>query len=1058
MCLVVCSLLCTFLFFEAVQPLYASTNESVLKKSQEGHLIKGLVIDENNEPITGASVFIEGTTRVAVTDIDGNFELPNVSNGEIVTISFIGYKTQKITFNGSNFNDFRVVVLFIDAAQLEEVQVVAFATQKKESVVSSIATVKPDELKLPSSNLTSGLAGRIAGLVSYQRSGEPGADNAEFFVRGVTSFGYSKSPLILIDGLELTSQDLARLNTDDIESFSILKDATSAALYGSRGANGVIIVTTKKGVEGPAKVSVRVENSYSTPVSKIELADPITYMRQYNEAIATRNPLERARYSSSQIDNTIAQTNPYVYPATDWYDLMFSDWTNNYRANMSISGGGKVARYYVAANYSKDYGNLKVDERNNFNQNISIDRVNVRSNIGINLTKTTELDIRMNGSFDDYQGPVNDGATFYNFVMRTSPSDFPAYYLPDADHIYTNHILFGNTNLGTSLNPYAELMKGYKNYSRTYLSMQAELKQDLTAITEGLNFRLSASTNRTSYYESLREFVPYYYYVDSYDRQDDTYVLFNSNPETGREYLDYRSGSEWTESVFYLESALSYNRTFNEKHDVSGLLVYTMRNSSRSAADNLITSLPYRNMGFAGRVTYGYDSRYFVEANFGYNGSERFHSSHRWGFFPSVGGGWMVTNEPFASSINPKILADLKIKGSYGLVGNDQIGDVNDRFFYLSNVNLSAGQGPAFGLNMNKPDYRQTVAINRYANPNISWEISQKMNVGFEATLFENFKVIAEYFRENRTNILQTRSSITDEIGVEQPGNVKANIGAAFSQGFDGSVDYNKSFNSGLWLQLRANFTYARGEYTEYEEPEYTDAPWLSRIGHPITQQWGYVAERLFIDQNDVDNSPEQFGDYGAGDIKYRDINEDGVINFKDQVPIGHPTSPEIVYGFGFSLGYKGFDLSAFFQGSGRSSFWIDQNATAPFIDSNGGDSYVTNNALLQVYADDHWSEANQDIYALWPRFSPTSNQNNNQLSTWFMQNGSFLRLKSLEIGYNLPENILQKMRMSQLRVYLTGSNLLTFSDFKLWDPEMAGNGLGYPLQRVFNIGLQIGF
>lgn len=1054
--LVMCALLCSPLVFESQSSLFASIKETH-QSTTKGQTIKGVIVDQNNEPIIGASIFVEGTTKGATTDLDGNYQITGIEKGQTLTISYIGYKTQKIVFKGNNLQEFRVITMFEDSEALGEVQIVAFSTQKKESVVSSIATVKPAELKLPSSNLTSGLAGRISGLVSYQRSGEPGADNAEFFVRGVTSFGYSKSPLILIDGLELTTQDLARLNTDDIESFSILKDATSAALYGSRGANGVIIVTTKQGVEGKAKVSIRLESSLSAPVSKIKMADPITYMKLFNEAIATRNPLERPRYSSMQIDNTIAGTNEHVYPTTDWYGLMFNDMTNNYRGNISVSGGGKVARYYVAANYNRDNGNLKVDKRNNFNQNIAIDRIGIRSNVGINLTKSTELNIRMNGSFDDYQGPVHDGANLYRMVMRTSPVDFPAFFAPDESHKYTNHILFGNTTLGTSLNPYAELIKGYRNYSRTFLSMQAELKQDLEFITKGLDFRISANTNRTSFYSSSRQFSPYYYYVDSYDRQSDEYVLFNSNPQGGKEYLNYAKGDEWTENVFYLESALTYNRTFAEKHDVSGLFVVTMRDMSRSAASNLITSLPYRNIGLAGRLTYGFDSRYFIEGNFGYNGSERFHTSHRWGFFPSVGGGWMVSNEKFANFINKKAVSDLKLKASYGLVGNDQIGDVNDRFFYLSDVNLEAGSGPAFGLNMNKPDNRNTVKINRYANPNISWEISKKLNVGFESTFFKDFKVIAEYFRENRSNILQTRSSITDEIGVEVPGNVKANIGKAFSQGVDASMDYNKFFNNGVWLQMRANFTYARGTYTQFEEPNYPDAPWLSRIGQPITQQWGYIAERLFIDDNDVKNSPKQFGDYKPGDIKYRDVNEDGVINFKDRVPIGHPTTPEIIYGFGFSAGFKNFDVSAFFQGSGRSSFWIDQNATAPFVDPNG-DGLVENNALLDVYAKDHWSETNQNIYALWPRLSSRTIENNNQLSTWFMRNGSFLRLKSVEVGYNVPQNTLRKIHMSQLRIYATASNLFALSSFKLWDPEMAGNGLGYPLQRVFNIGLQVAF
>ncbi|WP_286832326.1 MULTISPECIES: SusC/RagA family TonB-linked outer membrane protein [unclassified Proteiniphilum] len=1022
--------------------------------------IKGMVIDINNEPMIGVNVFYtskEGGIQAGTsTDMDGNYVLQVERDAE-VTFRLIGYKTSTIRFTGNNENAFRVVTMFEDSELLDEVQIVAFGRQKKESVVSSISTIKPAELKIPSSNLTNSLAGRISGLVSYQRSGEPGADNAEFFVRGVTSFGYSKSPLILIDGLELTTEDLARLNTDDIESFSILKDATSAALYGSRAANGVIMVTTKQGSEGKARVSFRVEGSLSSPVSKVKTVDPISYMELFNEAISTRNPLERARYSQMQIDNTKAGLNKNVYPATDWYNLLFADQTWNQRYNMNINGGGKVAQYYIAANYSHDNGNLKVDKRNNFNQNISINRVNVRSNITINMAPTTKVAIRMNGSFDDYKGPVHDGTKVYSMIMKTSPVDYPAYFDADADHKYTNHILFGNNNQANALNPYAELVKGYRNYSRTFLSMQAELNQKLDLITKGLNFRLSVNTNRTGFYESSRQYNPYYYYVDSYDRIKDEYVLFNSNEQTGTEYLNYTKGNEYSLSVVYLETALNYARAFNDKHDVSGLMVFTMRDESRSAASSLSQSLPYRNLGLAGRATYGYDSRYFIEANFGYNASERFHKSHRWGFFPSVGFGWILTNEEFMKNVNNNVLSLLKFKGTYGKVGNERIGDVNDRFFYLSNVNLSATTGPGFGLNMNRPIHRPTTSIIRYANNNIGWEVANKLDLGFELELFNDFVIIADYFREDRSNILQSRASITDEIGVEFPDNVKANIGKAFSQGFDGSIDYNKSFNKDLWLQGRVNFTYAKGKFNLYEEPEYADAPWLSHIDQPITQQWGYVAERLFVDENDVKNSPSQFGDYKAGDIKYKDINGDGVINFKDRVPIGYPTTPEIIYGFGLSLGYKNFDLSAFFQGSGRSSFWIDQGATAPFVASSM-DNRIGNNTMLKAYADDYWSESNQNIYALWPRLSSYVIENNNQTSTWFMQDGSFLRLKSVEIGYTISKKIQRKLLIDNFRIYVDGSNLLTLSKFKLWDPEMAGNGLGYPIQRVINFGLQIGF
>lgn len=1018
--------------------------------------IKGIIVDQNNEPLIGASVYVEGTSKGVTTDIDGNYELSNLQKGEIVTISYIGYKTQKITYKGNNLQDFRIIIMFDDSEALDEVQVVAFATQKKESIVSSISTVKPAELKVPSSNLTTGMGGRIAGLISYQSSGAPGKDNAQFFVRGVTSFGYANSPLILIDGLELTSEDLARLNTDDIESFSILKDATSAALYGSRGANGVILVTTKQGEEGEARLNIRFENSISQPVSKIETADPITYMKMYNEAVTTRDPLAITPYSQEKIDNTIRGLNPYVYPQVDWYNMLLKDQTNNQRVNLNLSGGGRVTKYYIAANYSHDTGLLQVDKRNNFNQNININRVNVRSNINVNVTKTTEAILRMTGSFDDYSGPLQEGDDVYKMITRASPADFPAYYAADEKNQFTKHILFGNIKTGDALNPYAEVVKGYKNYSRTFLSMQAEIKQNLDMITKGLSARININTDRTSFFSANRSYNPYYYIVERYDKHKDVYQLSNLNPTTGTEFLNYNKGNEWTEAAVYMEGAINYNRSFDDKHDVGGLLVYTMRDKSISSASDLQSSLAQRNIGLAGRFTYGYDSRYFVEGNFGYNGSERFSKKHRFGFFPSVGLGWLASNENFFKSfVNERTISALKFKATYGLVGNDRIGDINDRFFYLSNVNLNGPQAPGFGTDLSSPSYRPTVEIKRYANDEITWEISKKLDLGVELTLFEDIKIIADYFREDRSNILMNREFITPEAGFEAA--IRSNVGKAYSNGFDGSVDYNKAFANGLWIQGRLNFTYAVGKYKVYEEPVYEDAPWLSRINQPLGQEFGYIAESLFTDQAEVDASPKQFGQYGPGDIRYRDINNDGIIDFKDKVPIGYPTTPQITYGFGFSAGFKGFDLSAFFQGNARSSFWIDRNATAPFIDNDGDGNIKSSNALLKIYADNHWSEYNQDPYALWPRLSAHTIENNNQVSTWFMRDNSYLRLKSLEVGYTVPEKILKKVFVKNLRIYASGTNLLTFSKFKLWDPEMGGNGLGYPIQRVYNIGFQLG-
>lgn len=1049
----------TFLFL-LLSPAITAANTPVeappaVTQQQKSYTVKGVVLDDKtSEPIIGATIKVVGAPIGVATDLDGNYQLSIPSSATQIEFSYIGYQKQVIPFYKDNLNVFRVINLKEDSQTLDEVTVVAFSKQKKESVIGSISTIKPAELKVPSSNLTTALAGRVAGLISYQRSGEPGKDNADFFVRGVTTFGYAASPLILIDGVELTSTDLARLQPDDIESFSIMKDATSSALYGARGANGVILVTTKEGVEGKLNVSVRFENSFATPTQKIDIADPLTYMRMHNEAVTTRDPLAPQPYSPDKIDNTIAGTNPYVYPAVDWYGMLFNDMTSNQRFNMSLSGGGKVARYYVALTYNHDNGILKVDKRNNFNSNISLNKMSVRSNINLNLTKTTEMIIRMTANFDDYQGPIDGGEGMFNKVMRSNPVLFPAFYAPDKANQYTSHILFGNGPTSNHINPYADMVKGYKEYSQTMVLAQGEVKQDFGFITEGLRARVSFNTTRTSYFDQTRSYNPYYYVVDRYDKMDKTYTLKNTNENGATEWLGYSLGNKTISSTFYLETTVDYNRTFNEKHAVGGLLVYTMKSSINTDQDNLQKSLPARNLGLAGRFTYGYDSRYFIEGNFGYNGSERFSKNHRFGFFPSVGGGWMVSNEKFFEPLS-KVFTQMKLKGTYGLVGNDAIGTAEDRFFYLSQVNQGAGTAPGFGLGFNQPNNRPITTIGRYANDQITWEVAEKMNFGIEATVMNDLTMQVEYFRENRSQILMGRTSITPEMGLEA--DVKANLGKSKAQGIDASIDYNKFFSNGAWLQGRFNFTYSASEFVVYEEPNYPDAPWRSKVGHSLGQQWGYIAERLFVDEEEVRNSPKQFGEYKAGDIKYRDVNKDGVINENDLVPIGFPESPEIIYGFGLSGGYKGIDVSCFFQGLGRESFWIDQKNTAPFVDTEN-ESVISNNALLSVYANDHWSETNQNPFAMWPRLSNAIVENNDQRSTWFMRDGSFLRLKQVEVGYTFPNKMMHKARMKSLRLYVSGTNLLTFSKFKLWDPEMAGKGLGYPVQRTYNIGLQLSF
>jgi TonB-linked SusC/RagA family outer membrane protein len=872
--------------------------------------------------------------------------------------------------------------------------------------------------------------------------------------------------MILIDGVEMSSTDLARMQPDDIASFSIMKDAAATALYGARGANGVIIITTKEGAEGKATITFRVESSMSAPTQKVKFADPITYMQMFNEAEMTRGK-PSGSYSQSKIDNTMnPNRNRYVYPANDWSEMLFNDYVTNYRANMNVSGGGRVARYYIAATFNQENGLMKVDKMNDFNNNIDLKKYQLRSNVNINITPTTEAVVRLQGTFDDYTGPIDGGSTLYQKVMRSDPVRFPAYYAPDVANQQTKHILFGNDDMVIPfINPYADMVKGYREYSKSLMMAQFEAKQKLDVITQGLNLRGLFSINRYSLFDVNRSYKPFYYNVANYDKETDTYTLRALNPDGGQEFLGEPAGVKETTSNTYMELALNYDRTFADKHAISGLVVFTRRNTQSGELGDLQASLPSRNQGVSGRATYAYDSRYFVEGNFGYNGSERFAKKFRYGFFPSAGLGWIISNESFWNDELKHTVSKLKLKGTYGLVGNDAIGDAKDRFFYLSKVNPRDGAyaytwGSEFSYAVNG------VSTSRYANELVTWETSKKMNLGVEIGLFDKVEIIADYYTESRDGILLTRTDIPTTMGLQTI--PQANLGAAKGRGVDFSIDYQHNISKDFWLTGRANFTYAVTKYTEYEEVDNRLTPWLSKIGQPVSQQWGYLAERLFVDDQEVANSPVQnvgADAYAGGDIKYRDVNKDGRITELDKVPVGYPTEPQIIYGFGLSAGYKDFDASFFFQGLAQESFWIntaiDKNnpSTVPFIDSDADGAIRSQNALLQVYADSHWSETNKDIYALFPRFSNNMVSNNYaDKSTWFMRDGSFMRLKSAEIGYTLPRRTTEKIKMANLRIYASGTNLLTFSKFKLWDPEMAGNGLGYPVQRVFNLGLQISF
>jgi TonB-linked SusC/RagA family outer membrane protein len=1053
---------------------------SINAMAQNPIVVKGIVRDSTSG-LPGAVIKVAGTTNQGVaTDNFGRFEI-RATKSATLSITCVGFKPRQISLASQSVDAGNVITLDIRlesaTTELQEVAVTGFGnTQKKASMVSSITTVNVKDLKTPSSNLTNALAGRIAGVIAFQNSGEPGmgTDNSTFYIRGLSTFGAGKrDPLILIDGVESSPTDMARLQPDDISDFSVLKDAAASSVYGARGANGVVLINTKMGLNGKPQFNFRAENRVSRNTRDYEFADNITYMRMANEASITRTPNGIEPYSQNKINSTAAGEDPYLYPNNNWLDQLIKKQTINQGYNLNIGGGSNRARYYVAGTLNQDNGNLKVNPINNFNNNIRLTNYSIRTNIDFDLTKSTVLIIRMYGQFDDYQGPIGgmDGSrrisggeqTFRN-ALNANPVMFPAVY-PSGKLPFIEHPLFGsaqtrNTDLSLSstlyTNPYAEMVKGYQVYKTSNLQPQLELKQDLAGLTTGLSARAMGYLRRTSYYRVNRNYNPFFYSA-VINAQDQSYNLTalndggqNSIGTVGTEVLNFNRDAKDIDSRMWLEGSVNYNRTFKDKHAVGGMLVSYLSDYENANVDELIQSLPSRNAGISGRFSYGYDDRYLAEFNFGYNGSERFDTRNRWGFFPSVGVGYRISNEKFFEPLRG-VISSLKFRATYGVAGNDAIGNVNDRFFYMSRVSLNDnGYGASFGRNDGAPLYsRPGVSISRYANADISWERSTQLNIGMDLTVGKGIDVVVDVYKQKRTNILQPVANIDNAAGLMAT--TFSNFGVGTSKGVDMSGSYRANISRDFSINARGTFTYATTKIGRIDELPYpASLSYLSRQGAAFNQAYGYIAERLFIDDEEVANSPVQFGDRGlrAGDIKYRDINGDGVINTDDQVALGYPTEPEITYGFGSSFRYKKFDFSFYFQGSARFSFFINSNQVQPFYQDGG---YQT--GLLKAIADNYWTETNPNLYAFWPRLSTWRVPSNNVTSTWWMRNGNFLRLKNVEFGYTSE---IKKLNVRSIRFYLSATNLFILSKFKMWDAEMRGNGMNYPLQSLYNLGLQV--
>ena len=1002
--------------------------------------VAGTVISSaDNQPIVGANIYVEGTNVGTTTDAGGNYKLTVPASAKTVTVSFLGYDTKKISVRDIHL--FKLITLADASNKLEDVVVVGFGVQKKESLVGAVQSVKPSDLQTSSSNLSTSFSGKIAGVIAVQKSGEPGADGANFWIRGISTFGSGQSPLLILDGVEITDQMLNNIPPETIESFSVLKDATATALYGSRGANGVMIITTKYGRDSEKMtINLRAEFGASAPTRVPKVADGITYMETFNEARTTRG--EKPYYSNEKIMGTKLGLDPYVYPNVDWYDMLFKDCTFNQNFNFNMTGGAKKIDYFLNASVYNENGIMRKPEASKFDTNINAQKYLFQANVSADATKTTRVSLKMNTQLHYRHAPIQSVSDLFAYAMTGMPCEFPA-TLPGEES--DTFVRFGTNNAWNSgffTNPYAQLCRGYGDQFRGHFTSALTVNQNLDFITKGLSATGMATFYNRVYSAVYRSFTPFMYQLTDYNIDEAGNYSYTSNStNTGTTYLGTTRGKDGYRELAF-QAKIDYARTFG-KHDVGATIVYMQKERNMNISDEQeYAALPYRQQGLAGRVTYGFDKRYLFEANFGYNGSENFAAGKRFGFFPSVAVGWVISNEPFWKGIKEQVNL-FKLRASYGLVGNDVISkDYADRFPYLTTVDMGQGYDVYIGNNFERK-YGPILSV--YGNPNATWEESRKLDIGVEIGLFDSLNIIFDWFKEKRSGIFMQRTSLPSTFGMSGI-TPWANIGKVDNSGVDISVDYNKAFSKDLILSLRGTFTYAHNEIVEMDEPKYKWA-YQYKAGHPINSIQCLIAEGLFRDEEEIASSPSQ--DIYAttypirpGDVKYRDLNDDKIIDDNDMCWTGNPTVPEIIYGFGFSLKYKGFDCSAFFQGQGKVS--IIMYNYHPFATAA-----TPGSGLMQWIADEHWSEDDPNPKALYPRLSPLWNNNNTKASTLYVRNGKMLRLKTAEIGYTYKK----------MRVYVSGTNLLTFAPFKYWDPEKgSGNGLGYPLQRTYNLGFQFNF
>ena len=1017
--------------------------------AQESIVVTGVVTDTNKEPMIGVNVSISNIPGLgAITDLNGKYSIKMPPYHKLV-FTYIGF--EKVEVLVKEQRTVNVTMKEASAREIDEVVITGTGAQKKLTVTGAITNVDVDVLKAnPSGSMANALAGNVPGILAMQTSGKPGSVS-EFWIRGISTFGASNSALVLVDGFE---RSLDEINVEDVESFSVLKDASATAIYGSKGANGVVLITTKHGKAGKINISAKAETFYNMLTQVPDFVDGYTYASMANEAKITRNlePL----YKADELEIFRLGLDPDLYPNVNWIDELLRKGSWSTRATLSMNGGGNTARYYVSGSYLDQQGMYKVDKAlKDYNTNANFRRWNYRMNVDIDITKSTLLKVGVSGSLQK----ANDSGVGSDAIW-TALMGYNAIMVPK---LYSNGYVpaYGNDN-GDRFNPWVQAtMTGYRENWKNNIQTNVTLEQKLDFITKGLRFvgRFGYDTENNNWIN--RRKWPEQWKAKRFRATDGT---LDYDRVTEERKMFQESGSDGLRNEFF-EAELHYSRGFKHHH-LGGTLKYNQSSKIKTVGlgDDLKQGIARRNQGLAGRFTYNWNYRYFIDFNFGYTGSENFAAGHRFGFFPAISGAWNIAEESLIKK-HLKWMNMFKIRYSYGKVGNDNLG--NTRFPYLYDIETMTKKDgdktvDTGGYNFGDYTFDRYYGGMRYSSlssPNVTWEIATKHDLGIDFSFFnDKLSGSVDYFNEKREGIYMLREYLPGIVGLES--NPSANVGKVTSEGFDGHFTFRQKLGA-VGLTIRSNITYSKNEIVDRDEEN--NYYWYKmQKGHRVNQARGLISLGLFKDYDDIRNSPVQdFDGYKVmpGDIKYKDVNGDGKIDGNDQVAIGATTKPNLIYGFGIAANWKGLDVNLHFQGAGKSTYFIDGSTVHMFKLGDGWGNVLSEmaNSNRWISADISGDPATENPNAEYPRLSYGPNSNNYQQSTYWLRNGSYLRLKTVEVGYTLPTQLVNKVHFNTVRIFFVGTNLLTWSAFKLWDPEMGStDGKRYPLSKNLSLGISV--